>query len=321
MESMLLSDEIIRRGITFRENPPEPQTCSWCGAKLYHMGIILGGTVIFWKPTPERCTCAQAKAYWAERDMEDAAKEAADRQKRNRENAIAEYAKLIDSSCMRKRFLDRTFENFTADSPEKQHALGIARKYVDSFDKYFSEGIGLYFEGSLGTGKTHLAAAIANELLRRKIPVIFKTSSDLFNCIKATMRSDSEDSSEKIIRQYGKVDLLVIDDIGKEFATDWTTSVLFSILNARYENKIPTIITTNYTPKELPIAITARKCDRRKADAIMSRIRETSVIVKMYWLDYRQKGITTSQQSSFDTEDFFTAAVNRALTTNQNEEK
>ena len=86
---------------------------------------------------------------------------------------------------------------------------------------------------------------------------------------------------------YKRVDLLIIDDLGKEQCSDWSMSTLYSILNDRYEDMKPTIVTTNYNADSLANALTPKGFDNTKIVAIISRLRETSTVMTMAWADIR----------------------------------
>ena len=144
----------------------------------------------------------------------------------------------------------------------------------------------MYIEGSYGTGKTHLAAAIALQLIEAGVPVICKTSIDLLTDIKRSF--DSHDISEdSVLRAYKEVDLLVIDDLGKEQVTEWSISTLYNILNDRYEDMRPTIITTNFGSDDLIAVETPKGSNGSRIKAIVSRLREVSTVLTMVGEDYR----------------------------------
>ena len=128
--------------------------------------------------------------------------------------------------------------------------------------------------GDVGTGKTHLAAAIVNELISQNTPAMFMTSIDLFSVLR-----DFESQKDRL-KKIKSVPLLVIDDLGKEKITDWNREQLFTIINTRYENYLPVVITSNDTTEEL---------ERNVGGAIYSRLCEMCVLVNMSGKDYRKQ--------------------------------
>jgi DNA replication protein DnaC len=104
--------------------------------------------------------------------------------------------------------------------------------------------IGLMYSGQAGSGKTYLAAAIANELVRQNKSVLFVVVPDLLDEMRATF--DRKDVSEYDLLDMAKtVPILVLDDLGAHNYTDWTVNRIYSILNYRVNEKLPLIVTTN----------------------------------------------------------------------------
>ena len=276
------TQEVLELGIPFSKSMPESKTCKFCGKTLYHEGLVFNGSVILWQSDPQRCNCPEAVAYWQRRDIEQKQKEAESEQAEKRKIMNRRVEALTGQSGIKKRFLTRTFENYKVNA-KNQRAFETAKKYVADFEK--CDGRGIYFEGTCGTGKTHLAVAIALELLGRGIPVICKTSIDLLADIKRSY--DGKYDEYQILDVYKTVDLLIIDDLGKEQVTDWSMPMLYSILNDRYEQTRPTIITTNYNEEMLKERLTLKNGDKLSAEAIISRFRECNDIVTMAWGDFR----------------------------------
>lgn len=246
----------------------------------------MGGEVFLWQPFPARCDCEKAQAYWTEYDRKKADREAAEAEEARQRAMRQKIEKLLGKSGIKKRFQQRTFENFRRDTPERKRCYDIAKDYADNFALRRAAGDGLYIEGTNGTGKTHLAAAIALQLIGQGVPVICKTSSDLLLDIKRSFDGDGAREYE-VLSVYKKVDLLIIDDLGKEQCSDWSVSTLYSIMNDRYEDMKPTIITTNYNADALARALTPKGFDNTKIVAIISRLRETSTVMTMAWTDIR----------------------------------
>lgn len=265
---------------------PEPEVCEFCGGKLYHKAIVQGDVATFFVPIAERCTCEKATEKWRAYDDERARIKAEAEEQERRKQKMARIERLLGKSGIMKRFQQRTFENFIQDTPGRKYCYKITKAYADQFAYHASKGEGLYIEGTNGTGKTHLAAAIALQLINEGLPVICKTSSDMLADIKRGFDS-GEVTEYEVLKAYKEVDLLIIDDLGKEQCTDWSVSTLYSILNFRYEDMRPTIVTTNYNTDGLLKSLTPKGADNSKIKAIISRLRETSAVLTMAWKDCR----------------------------------
>ena len=267
------------RGIPWKEEPPKSEICRFCGKELQPIGFVIDDKVAVWKPTPPRCDCEQAMDYWREYDRRES-------ENKHQKDMQEKISNLFGHSGIKKRFMERTFPNFCCDTPGRKENFKIAKEYADNFSNHKAMGDGLYIEGTNGTGKTHLAAAIALQLIGEGIPVICKTSSDLLQDIKKSFSFEGTKEHE-VLDIYKKVDLLIIDDLGKEQCSDWSMSTLYSIMNDRYEAMKPTIITTNYNVDRLISALTPKGFDNMKIVAIISRLRETNKVMTMAWEDIR----------------------------------
>lgn len=180
--------------------------------------------------------------------------------------------RIVADSDLGERFSMRTFDTF--DQSKQQRAYDIARKYVQVYHSPIMKGVGLVFTGNTGTGKTHLAAAIANDLIRRyRIRVRFINYVELLDEI-----NKSFNGNEPILDKFKRAELLILDDIGREKVTDFTNKTLYSIINYRYEHLLPTIITSNYRASELASRVGA---------ATVSRISEICRGVQINGADYR----------------------------------
>lgn len=273
------------------EPPPPPTNCKYCGKTLYYEAICFNGSVACWhREFPQRCDCDKAKAYWEKYDAEKKRKaeeqERAEVEERKRKAFVSRINRIVGESGIKKRFLNRTFESFII-TPENRKAYNAAKEYADNFKYNEKTGKGIYFEGTNGTGKTHLAVAISLQLINKGVPVICKSSIDLLADVKKAYVDASSISENAVIDIYRKVDLLIIDDLGKEQCTPWTVSTLYAILDYRYEDMKPTIITTNYNEEMLIKRLTPQGGDSLNAEAIVSRFRECNDVVTMAWEDYR----------------------------------
>ena len=164
-----------------------------------------------------------------------------------------------------------------------QSLKDYSERFVNS-----EERKGLILTGNNGVGKTHLACSIANELIKNGIPIIYGTLINLLAELKSTYDNDNNISEMEIIKLYEKVDLLVIDDLGKEKPSEWGLEKLFTIINSRYENNLPVIITTNYNQNSLLERLSLNG-EIETAKSIISRLYEMCYLVKIDDIDHRIK--------------------------------
>lgn len=182
----------------------------------------------------------------------------------------AEIAEAARSRLFEMSRLDRlshlTFENFEAKgnkkarfmTPQDVHSLQTAKEMAENFARH-PQGW-LLLEGGYGCGKTHLAAAIANHAVANGIPTLFITVPDLLDTLRFAF-NDPETTFEARFEEVRNADLLVLDDFGTQNATAWAQEKLFQIINYRYINKLPTVITTNLMLDEIESRIRSRLQD------------------------------------------------------------
>jgi DNA replication protein DnaC len=152
-------------------------------------------------------------------------------------------------------FRERTFETFDAKLPGVDRAFEAARRFARDPQGW------LTLIGTFGCGKTHLAAAIANEALRSGHPVLFKIVPDLLDHLRATFSPTSNVEYDELFERVRTAGLLILDDLGTESATPWAREKLYQIINYRYNYRQPTVITTNRRLAEIDDRIRSRMAD------------------------------------------------------------
>ena len=192
-------------------------------------------------------------------------------------------ARLLASSRLPEFFKDKTFDNFKRQ--DNGEAYMAAKRVANDIG-----GLGVMLYGKPGTGKTHLAAAIANARLASGNHAVFVTVPELLADIRETI-GRKEDSSE-LLELVKDVELLIMDDMGAERLTDWVAEQMFSVINARLMRKKQTVVTTNYTPSDLisKMAIKDRAgniLDDLPGKRIVSRLTEMCQKVEMRGRDQR----------------------------------
>ncbi len=158
-----------------------------------------------------------------------------------------------------KRFTGSTLDNFNTTSTIVETLRSIIEK------KNFTDFV-LFQGDTTGTGKTHLGISFVVELTQKNpLDVIFTTFNDFMAEIYTAIQKAKEvtNSVENVIKKYSNVDILLLDDLGAEHRTDYSASVLYKIINSRYNSEKMTVVTTNLNAKEI-----VETYDRR----ILSRI-------------------------------------------------
>ena len=163
--------------------------------------------------------------------------------------------RVMDRARIPKRYEHCDFESYVTDLADgkvwtTQHAQslkqaklvaqGFIRDYPGASEK------GLLLMGPSGVGKTHLAVAALKELLRRGHQGIFCDYRELLKEIQASYNPASESTEMKILEPIRNTEILVIDDIGASKPSAWVLDIIGLVLNARYNERSVTILTTNY---------------------------------------------------------------------------
>lgn len=215
-----------------------------------------------------RCPDCEEARLAAERQAE--AEKKAEQARKQLEWAIGEAA-------IPARFIGRTFDGFVADTPEKRRALEISREFAENFADHEKKGSSLIFSGMPGTGKSHLATAILQNIMPAKVG-LYTTCMNVIRSVRGTWRKDSERSESEVLGIYASVPLLVLDEIGVQYGTDGEQTILFDVIDRRYREMMPSIFLTNQNAEGLKTFLGERAYDR---------LRETSRMVSFEWPSYR----------------------------------
>lgn len=140
--------------------------------------------------------------------------------------------------------------------------VGAVRRYVDELEANLEGGRGLWLVGDVGTGKTTLAMLVSKTALERGRTVAIYSVPRLLSVMRKTFSDDSEVGFLELMDSLASVDLLHLDDLGAERTNDWVIEQLYSLVNARYEDSRPVIVTTNFQPPQLVEQVGARTVSR-----------------------------------------------------------
>ncbi|MGN1129852.1 MAG: ATP-binding protein [Ruminococcus sp.] len=158
-------------------------------------------------------------------------------------------------------------ENYPRSSYDQMsNILNYCKKYADSFTKNSNS---LFMKGKTGLGKTHLCLAIANEVIKKGYGVIYVSAPAIVSKLEKEHFSYGN-SREKTSTEDSLIDcdLLIIDDLGTEFTTQFSTSAIYNIFNSRLLANKPVIINTNLTLQELEKLYSQRFVSRITGQAV-----------------------------------------------------
>ena len=180
------------------------------------------------KTHPRQCACVRAQ-------ME---KEKQERKEREHQQEVEKNTAICFPECAMREW------NFANDDGSNPY-MKYAKQYVEHWDEFKRKGMGMLLWGDVGTGKSCMAACIANALLEQEKRVLMTNFTTISNGVFAAI--DKNDYIEAICGY----DLLILDDLGSERNSGFVVENVFSVLDRRVCSGKPMIITTNLTVKEM----------------------------------------------------------------------
>lgn len=215
---------------------------------------------------------------------------------------IEREQRRIAAARIPERYRDCSLESFEiyhgADSSLSE-ALMTARRFVDEYP-INTGGKGLLFTGTMGLGKTHLAVGVLQRLVREKgIKGLFCDYRELLKNIQNSYNPQVNTTELELLKPVFAAEVLVLDDLGAQKPNEWVWDTVALILNSRYNDKLTTIITTNYADvqagggarNDAERAAREPSLGDRIGDRMLSRLSEMCIRVKMAGKDCRQTGI------------------------------
>ena len=252
------------------------------------------------RPTEERTCPKHNVAYtstnfigehWTECPkcmMERKEKEALEQLKadkhREQEREQRIWAAKIGSAAIPERFKDRTLDSYVAKTSGQQKALAFAKEYAENFDQVIKTGRSAIFVGKPGTGKTHLAIGIALSIMQQQRSPVFVTVQRLIRRVKDSWRTKEETESD-VINAFASPDLLILDEVGVQFGSEFEKQILFDVLNERYEKLKPSILLSNIHSDQLSDYLGERVTDRLRENG--------GALIGFNWDSYRRNNDNT----------------------------
>lgn len=246
----------------------QPAHCEHHGDYDQRVTLLLGREIVGRCPSCEK----------ADRLMRE--EQARAEEIRQRREAMA---KKLGSALIPKRFADRTLANYRVEHEGQRRALAYCTRYVAAFAEIENRAV-FDAAGPPRYRKTHLGAAMANELMRHtSATAVYRTVGALLQAIRATYDRHSEQTEADILSSLIQPSLLVLDEVGvsKEQPSDFELTTLFAIINGRYEQMRPTVVISNLDACQLPQAMGERCVDRLREGG--------GVVVPFEWESHRGK--------------------------------
>ncbi len=244
---------------TISSTEGQGEVCPLCGGLGYVRENVPVGHPHFGRLFPCRCKLAEIE-----------------RQRLDRLRALSNLEHLAHM----------TFDSFLPEGyglpPDRaanlREAFDLACQYADNPQGW------LVLFGGYGCGKTHLAAAIANRVLERGLPVLFVVVPDLLDHLRAAFGPNSPVRYDERFDEVRTAPLLILDDLGTQSSTPWAQEKLFQILNYRYNARLPTVVTSNQSPEEIDLRLRSRLFDP-----------DLATIITILAPDFRRSGVAQDQ--------------------------
>ena len=213
---------------------------------------------------------------------------------------IQREERRIAAARIPQRYRDCTLDAFDPSYPRADESLSrallTARRFVDQYP-VDTGGKGLLLVGTAGLGKTHLAVGVLQRLVReRGVKGLFCDYRELLKNIQNSYNSQVNTTELELLKPVFAAEVLILDDLGAQKPNEWVWDTVALILNTRYNDKLTTIITTNYADlpagggaaTEVERAAREQTLGDRIGDRMRSRLAEMCIRVEMKGEDFRQ---------------------------------
>ncbi len=192
---------------------------------------------------------------------------------------LYEYSNL--SPLMKEHTFDKFDLSMYPDGEDSLFARSNAEAILENCKKFVAEnewknGKNLYIYGETGVGKTFLCGSIASELIKTGVHVMYQTAFNVVSALEENKFKNTDNND--VVDLYYNIPVLIIDDLGTEFSTSFTSAVLFDVINSRLCNRKSTIISSNLSLAEL---------GKQYSPRVESRITGEYELLKLYGKDIR----------------------------------
>jgi len=160
-------------------------------------------------------------------------------------------AMRLQAAGIPQRYLDSTIWNWVHPMDQQEHVWHWARTYCTHFQTALQSGRSGVLLGGTGTGKTHLAIGILRHVIEKGGTGLYVTVMGMLGRIKDTYNAHANETEQKVIDELASVDLLVIDEVGRQLDTNYESAQFFRVLDMRYRSCKPTILVSNLNKAKL----------------------------------------------------------------------
>ena len=193
-------------------------------------------------------------------------REVAKRAEADRQSELRRIEQRIGDSGIPKRFREKTISGYRVDNEKQRAIVECLKRYAKEFNTGHS-GRNMALIGNCGTGKTHLACAVARHVIHNcGGHARFASVAEINRIVRESKSYDSDVSESEVIAAFGGYDLLIIDEVGVQSGTEAESRALFDVFNERYQNMKPTILISNLDKDDFKSAMGERIIDRIKED-------------------------------------------------------
>lgn len=168
---------------------------------------------------------------------------------------------MLGRSAIPKRFIEKTLANFNAKTDAQLKALASVTRYAESWRANAKVGVNLILTGNPGTGKTHLAVGVAQHIMAEGGTAMYTRVIEVVRAVKETYGHNGR-TERQVINSFREPDLLILDEVGRQYGSDTERMVMFDVINARYEDCKPTILIANLQANQLAEYIDPAALDR-----------------------------------------------------------
>lgn len=187
---------------------------------------------------------------------------------------------LMEVAHIPARYAGAGFKTFIPHTPAQREVLARFKRYLAGFGKTVEQGGGLIVTGGVGTGKTHLVCALANNILHQYGRTVrYCTAQQMLAEIKAAYGEEGKSEAAEVAR-FAAYDLLIIDEVDVHRSSETDLLLLFAVINQRYNALRPSVLVSNQSVAMLKDCIGPRSVDR---------VLELGEVIACDWPSYRTR--------------------------------